>query len=133
MPLNKSSSKRKSKNLFGQNNGQGSPAYYLDGQVLHHHYDNPINADFGIKLHGTTNGGGTNNSMMNKTGSMAGDGDAIAESSVGKLTIPRFVGPLQSQRMPRNPNPNQDVTSGWLTSGSILGGKVVNITMESMS
>ena len=71
--------------------------------------------------------------MMNKTGSTAGDGDAIMESSVGKLTVPRFVGPLQSQRQPRNANSNQqDVTSGWLTTASIQRGKV-NITMESMS
>lgn len=35
---------------------------------------------------------------------MVGDGDAIMESSVAKLTIPRFVGPLQSQRQPRNIN-----------------------------
>jgi hypothetical protein len=42
-------------------------------------------------------GTGANNSMMNKTGSVA-DPDAIYESSVGKLTIPRFIGHLQSQR-----------------------------------
>ena len=42
MPLNKSSSKRKTNNLLNQNKVQGSPVYYLDGQVLHHHYDNGI-------------------------------------------------------------------------------------------
>ena len=35
-------------------------------------------------------GGGVNNSMMNRNGGE----DGIMESSVGKLTIPRFVGPL---------------------------------------
>jgi hypothetical protein len=66
---------------------------------------------------------------------MVGDGDAIMESSVGKLTIPRFVGPLQSQRQPRNliqQQQQQDVTTGWLTTASMQGHKV-NITMESMS